>query len=153
MLVDKSPNADATRRRKYDRLEARISADGDESDLLWPMRVTVYKRTKLIELLHTLDGQPPSTLPLTALIGRNLGLFKRVVGYRFGGTSGRVSQDRYWRRLDSLAPPAHDGRPIAQEKRAIGTDASGKLILQESIRALETGAVTSAVTVWPVRHP
>lgn len=27
MLVDKSPNADATRRRKYDRLEARISAD------------------------------------------------------------------------------------------------------------------------------
>lgn len=75
----------------------------DNSDnLLWPMRVTVFKRNALMELLRTLDGQPPSTLPLTVLLGRHLGMFKRVVGYHFGGTSGRVTQDRYWRRLDSL---------------------------------------------------
>ncbi|MEX2481781.1 MAG: sugar phosphate nucleotidyltransferase [Gammaproteobacteria bacterium] len=78
-----------------------VSAD-DPPSLLWPMRVSVFKRAALIDLLHTLDGQRPSPLSLTALIGRNLPLFKRVVGYHFGGTSGRVSQDRYWRRLDSL---------------------------------------------------
>jgi glucose-1-phosphate adenylyltransferase len=78
------------------------TVDAGDDALLWPMRVSVFKRSALIDLLHTLDGQPPSRLSLTALIGRNLGSFKRVVGYHFGGTSGRVSQDRYWRRLDSL---------------------------------------------------
>lgn len=75
----------------------------DASDhLLWPMAVSIVKRTKLIELLQTLDGKPPSKLSLVGLVGENLSLFKRVVGYRFGGSSGRVTQDRYWRRLDSL---------------------------------------------------
>ncbi|MCB1749064.1 MAG: glucose-1-phosphate adenylyltransferase [Gammaproteobacteria bacterium] len=81
--------------------EGRTMAATDDQ-LLWPMRVSVFKRSALIDLLHTLDGQPPSRLSLTALIGRHLGAFKRVVGYHFGGTTGRVSQDRYWRRLDSL---------------------------------------------------
>jgi len=76
--------------------------DGSDHELLWPMRVFVFRREKLVELLHTLDGQPPVAVSLTALVGNDRARFKRVVGYRFGGTAGRVTQDRYWRRLDSL---------------------------------------------------
>lgn len=75
---------------------------GDNDALWWPMGVSVFKRTKLIEMLKTLDDQSASAASLTELIGQNLGLFNRVNGYRFGGTSGRVTQDRYWRRLDCL---------------------------------------------------
>ncbi len=75
---------------------------GDDDKLLWPMQVSVFRRSKLLELLETLDGQPPSPLGLAALVGRHLAQSGRVSAYRFGGTSGRVTQDRYWRRLDSL---------------------------------------------------
>jgi len=76
---------------------------GDGADnVWWPMGVCVFKRTKLIELLHTLDGKPPSTCTLSELVGHNLQQCKRVIAYRFGGETGRVTQDRYWRRLDSL---------------------------------------------------
>ncbi len=71
-------------------------------NLLWPMRVFAFRREKLIELLHLLDNQPASDIALAMHIGNNLGLCKRVCAYRFGGTAGRVTQDRYWRRLDSL---------------------------------------------------
>lgn len=73
-----------------------------DDNLVWPMRVFVFKRTKLIELLRNLDGQPPTEAPLSTLVGANMHLFKRVVAYRFGGTAGRVTPDRYWRRLDDL---------------------------------------------------
>jgi glucose-1-phosphate adenylyltransferase len=66
------------------------------------MRIFVFKREKLVRLLKLLDGQPPTDLALSALIGANLSSFRRVAAYRFGGTSGRVTQDRYWRRLDDL---------------------------------------------------
>jgi glucose-1-phosphate adenylyltransferase len=83
--------------------EQRDAADAEQADgLLVPMRVAVFRRTALLELLHTLDQGQDCGLSLTALIGRHLKRFKRVVGYHFGGTSGRVSQDRYWRPLESL---------------------------------------------------
>ena len=75
---------------------------GPDDNLVWPMRVFVFKRKKLVELLKLLDGRSPIEAPLSTLIGDNMQLFKRVVAYRFGGTSGRVTQDRYWRRLDHL---------------------------------------------------
>jgi glucose-1-phosphate adenylyltransferase len=79
-----------------------VQTSDQTADLLWPMRVFVFRREKLTELLHALDGQPPCDVSLTALVGQERARFKRVVGYRFGGTAGRVTQDRYWRRLDSL---------------------------------------------------
>jgi glucose-1-phosphate adenylyltransferase len=79
----------------------KLVANADE-DLWLPMGVKVIKRTTLIDLLHTLDGADPSDLSVSELVGRNLGSCKRVAAYRFGGTSGRVTRDRYWRRLDSL---------------------------------------------------
>lgn len=71
-------------------------------DAWWPMGVAVFRRECLIELLHSLDKEPPGPLGLSALVGRHLASLQRVVAYRFGGTAGRVTQDRYWRRLDSL---------------------------------------------------
>jgi len=79
-----------------------VSLDHNADNLLWPMRVFAFRREKLLELLHLLDGQPPTDLPLATLVGQHLERCRRVVGYRFGGSSGRVTQDRYWRRLDSL---------------------------------------------------
>jgi glucose-1-phosphate adenylyltransferase len=82
------------------RTDASLNDPAD--NLLWPMRVFVFKRRKLVSLLKLLDGQPPTEEPLSALVGANMHLFDRVVAYRFGGSSGRVTQDRYWRRLDDL---------------------------------------------------
>lgn len=75
---------------------------GPDDNLVWPMRVFVFNRRKLVELLKLVDGKAPIEAPLSTLIGDNMQLFKRVVAYRFGGSSGRVTQDRYWRRLDDL---------------------------------------------------
>ena len=69
---------------------------------MWPMRVKVFKRTALIDLLKAYDPKRNNGVSLTAHIGAHLGEFKRVAGYHFGGTQGRVSQDQYWRRLDAL---------------------------------------------------
>ena len=71
-------------------------------DAWWPMGVAVFRRTCLIDLLKTLDGAAPGPLGVSALVGLHLDKLKHVVGYRFGGSAGRVTQDRYWRRLDSL---------------------------------------------------
>lgn len=71
-------------------------------NLLWPMRVCAIKRTKLVEILADLAGKVSADISMTELIGRHLGDLGRVVAYRFGGTAGRVTQDRYWRRLDNL---------------------------------------------------
>jgi glucose-1-phosphate adenylyltransferase len=70
--------------------------------LLWPIQVCVIKREKLIEVLSRFDPNERADTSLTELIGAHLDRFKRVLAYRFGGESGRVTQDRYWRRLDDL---------------------------------------------------
>ncbi|MGR8919551.1 MAG: sugar phosphate nucleotidyltransferase [Gammaproteobacteria bacterium] len=76
--------------------------DDDDNRLLWPMGVSVFRREKLVELLHTLDGAQPTSIALTAMVGEHLDELGKVAAYQFGGTAGRVTQDRYWRRLDSL---------------------------------------------------
>ncbi len=78
------------------------AADANPDSLWWPMGVSVFKRSKLIEVLHQFDDKPATTMSISAMVGANLASFGRAMGYRFGGTSGRVTQDRYWRRLDSL---------------------------------------------------
>lgn len=66
------------------------------------MGVYVFSKPLLLELLC--GAKPPiaggadigaEVLPL--ILGR-----ASVLAYRFGGTAGRVSQDRYWRRLSTL---------------------------------------------------
>lgn len=77
-------------------------AKREQAGLLWPMGVAVFRREKLVELLEKLTDCPPSALSVPALVGEHMDIFNRVAGYAFGGSEGRVSQDRYWRRLDSL---------------------------------------------------
>ena len=80
--------------------DAKIS--DSSGDLLWPIRVWVFNRKKLVELLSGFDAHAQPEIPLTTLIGERLSDCGRVVAYRFGETEGRVTQDRYWRRLDDL---------------------------------------------------
>lgn len=79
-----------------------VQPGGDNDKLLWPMHVAVFRREKLVELLRALEGESIGDEGMAAAVGRHFDLFERVSGYTFGGSSGRVSQDRYWRRLDSL---------------------------------------------------
>lgn len=82
------------------RNDATLPAPDD--NFLWPMRVFVFNRAKLCALLRKCGGEGPLEAPLSTLVSDNLAMFRRVCAYRFGGTSGRVTQDRYWRRLDDL---------------------------------------------------
>jgi len=66
------------------------------------MGIYVFNKDLLLKLLDTPLPLGLSSLDvgmdlLPELLGR-----ARVLAYRFGGSSGRVSQDRYWRRLSSL---------------------------------------------------
>lgn len=72
------------------------------ADAWWPMEVAVFKREKLVDLLRSLGDRSPGDISLSELVRAHVGAFDRVVAYRFGGATGRVTQDRYWRRLDSL---------------------------------------------------
>ena len=80
--------------------DAKVS--DSSGDLLWPIRVWAFKRKKLVELMTGFDTSALPEIPLTTLIGERLSECGRVVAYRFGETEGRVTQDRYWRRLDDL---------------------------------------------------
>ncbi|MGQ0658888.1 MAG: sugar phosphate nucleotidyltransferase [Chromatiales bacterium] len=66
------------------------------------MGIYVFDKDLLLERLAAPITMTPGSLDmgidlLPGLVGR-----ARMMVYRFGGTSGRVSQDRYWRRLSSL---------------------------------------------------
>ena len=69
-----------------------------------PASMGVYAFSKRV-LLEALDSRPAGSWGaagvgdelLASLLGR-----ARVLAYRFGGAEGRVSQDRYWRRMSSL---------------------------------------------------
>lgn len=76
--------------------------DPDAENLIWPMRVCAIKRKKLVEILSDLAAYGPTDISLTELIGRHLDKLGRTVAYRFGEAAGRVTQDRYWRRLDGI---------------------------------------------------
>lgn len=76
--------------------------DVEDDNCIWPVQVSVWKRQRLVDLLRELGDGELATTDIPSLVGKNLGRFDRALAYRFGGTSGRVTQDRYWRRLDSL---------------------------------------------------
>lgn len=73
---------------------------GDE--ILAPMEVYAFKRQVLVEVLQEAGRDGTRSLDIIDLLRERLLGRKRLLGYRFGGKYGRVSQDRYWRPLDGL---------------------------------------------------
>ena len=77
------------------------SIPGDSEHALASMGVYVFSMKLLAELLHE-DHGGDSTHDfgadiLPSMVGRH-----RVTAYRFGGTSGRVTADRYWRDVGTI---------------------------------------------------
>jgi glucose-1-phosphate adenylyltransferase len=77
------------------------SVPGDPHHALASMGVYVFSMTRLVQLLHE-DHLTESTHDfgrdiLPSMVGNH-----RVVAYRFGGTSGRVTADRYWRDVGTI---------------------------------------------------
>jgi glucose-1-phosphate adenylyltransferase len=77
------------------------SIPGDAGGALASMGVYVFSMSLLAELLHE-DHRADSTHDfgrdiLPSMLGRH-----RVIAYRFGGTSGRVTADRYWRDVGTI---------------------------------------------------
>ena len=77
------------------------SIPGDSGHALASMGVYVFSMKLLAELLHE-DHGGDSTHDfgadiLPSMVGRH-----RVNAYRFGGTSGRVTADRYWRDVGTI---------------------------------------------------
>ena len=77
------------------------SIPGDSEHALASMGVYVFSMKLLAELLHQ-DHGGDSTHDfgadiLPSMVGRH-----RVNAYRFGGTSGRVTADRYWRDVGTI---------------------------------------------------
>ncbi len=66
------------------------------------MEVTIFKKDCLLTLLESSNNETPSDLEFSqlALPGNEHNFVIR--DYRFGGDTGRVTPDRYWRNLASL---------------------------------------------------
>ena len=74
---------------------------GDSEHVLASMGVYVFSITRLVDLLH-LDHGNDSTHDfgkdiLPSMVGSH-----RAIAYRFGGPSGRVTADRYWRDVGTI---------------------------------------------------
>ena len=84
-----------------EKLEHPPSIPGDSEHALASMGVYVFSMTRLVELLHA-DHSEESTHDfgkdiLPSMVGTH-----RMVAYRFGGPSGRVTADRYWRDVGTI---------------------------------------------------
>jgi glucose-1-phosphate adenylyltransferase len=77
------------------------SIPGDPEHALASMGVYVFSMKLLAEILHEDHGGDSThdfgTDILPSMVGRH-----RVIAYRFGGTSGRVTADRYWRDVGTI---------------------------------------------------
>jgi len=74
---------------------------GDPSQVLASMGVYVFSMNRLVELLHA-DHVADSTHDFGTDILPSIVSAHRVIAYRFGGTSGRVTADRYWRDVGTI---------------------------------------------------
>jgi glucose-1-phosphate adenylyltransferase len=85
----------------HEKPEAPRSVPGDSEHALASMGVYVFSMNLLAELLHEDHGSDSThdfgTDILPSLVGTH-----RVIAYRFGGTSGRVTADRYWRDVGTV---------------------------------------------------
>lgn len=73
-----------------------------EEGVYGPMGVFAFRRECLVRCLQDLGDNGARKQDLIDLIRRELVGRVRIAGYRFGGEFGRVSQDKYWRDLQSL---------------------------------------------------
>jgi glucose-1-phosphate adenylyltransferase len=86
---------------------------GDPGHVLASMGVYVFSMNYLSELLHE-DHGSDSTHDfgkdiIPAIVGT-----QRVIAYRFGGTTGRVTADRYWRDVGTLDAYYHSNMDLLQ---------------------------------------
>ena len=77
------------------------SIPGDPEHALASMGVYVFSMKLLVELLHE-DHSDDSTHDFGSDILPSMVGVHRVNAYRFGGTSGRVTADRYWRDVGTI---------------------------------------------------
>ena len=99
------------------RLADRLELDGDRitsiagaqanpgaatEDVQGPLGVYIFSRKLLIELLHRRGDAGTQGASLTDLARDAMHNGGRVHGYRFGGSTGRVTPDQYWRDLHSI---------------------------------------------------
>jgi glucose-1-phosphate adenylyltransferase len=85
----------------HEKPENPLSIPDDSDHALASMGVYVFSMNLLVKLLHE-DHSNASTHDfgkdiLPSIVGKH-----RVVAYRFGGTSGRVSADHYWRDVGTI---------------------------------------------------
>lgn len=73
-----------------------------DGSALAPMEVYAFNRRCLVEVLAEAGREGTHQLDIIDLLRERMFGRRRVMAYRFGGKYGRVSQDRYWRPLDSL---------------------------------------------------
>jgi glucose-1-phosphate adenylyltransferase len=74
----------------------------DPYHVLASMGVYVFSMRRLMELLHRDHDDDASSHDFGKDIIPSIVGSKRVVAYRFGGSSGRVTADRYWRDVGTL---------------------------------------------------
>jgi glucose-1-phosphate adenylyltransferase len=77
------------------------SIPGDSEHALASMGVYVFSMTRLVELLHE-DHRVDSSHDFGKDILPSMVAAHRVIAYRFGGSSGRVTADRYWRDVGTV---------------------------------------------------
>jgi glucose-1-phosphate adenylyltransferase len=77
------------------------SIPGDSEHVLASMGVYVFSMTRLMELLHE-DHRGDSSHDFGKDILPSTVRGHRVLAYRFGGSSGRVTVDRYWRDVGTI---------------------------------------------------
>jgi glucose-1-phosphate adenylyltransferase len=77
------------------------SIPGDPEHALASMGVYVFSMTRLMELLHE-DHRGDSTHDFGKDILPSMVSGHRVLAYRFGGSIGRVTVDRYWRDVGTI---------------------------------------------------
>jgi glucose-1-phosphate adenylyltransferase len=77
------------------------SVSGDSEGALASMGVYVFSMSLLAELLQE-DHRANSTHDFGRDILPSILSSRRVMAYRFGGTSGRVTADRYWRDVGTI---------------------------------------------------
>jgi glucose-1-phosphate adenylyltransferase len=78
-----------------------LGIPGDSEHVLASMGVYVFSMTRLVDLLHQDHGND-STHDLGRDILPSMVGSHRAIAYRFGGPSGRVTADRYWRDVGTI---------------------------------------------------
>lgn len=100
--VDENGKRPAQSILKVDKNGRVVSIGKDKKSALATMEVTIFNRNCLLELLSANKFDQNSALEFSQLALPGKEKQYRIMAYLFGGESGRVSQDRYWRNLSTI---------------------------------------------------